>query len=450
VMKLESPSGCTRSSHTETRHPVRLRVATALALCAIASLGGVRPTTAHEVVELPAEDRALSADFDEVYRIGSLDGEVWETFGDVAGVAFDGEGNLHVLDRQASRVTVVAPDGSFLREVGGPGEGPGELRMPVAFTVMRDGRVVIADLGHRAYQIFGPDGSFQRMVSMPDGNVIRIGDLAPHPDGASILSGGGRGARVTMRGGGSDGRPEAPDSRPVDRVDLSGEVAVSTTIASGWQPPRDDEPQTLEGGGMRFSMSMAGPRTFEPPLLVGALPDGGVALSDSSAYAIEIVDGDGAPGRVLRRPIEPRPVTEGMQEAEKERRLSELEEGGGPQIRLMTTGGGGAPTAVNQDAVQEMMRGQIEQMRFYPELPVLMDLATSWTGKVWAQRRGEEPTEPGPIDVMTTDGRYMGTFRPSQAAVPDAFGPDGLAAFIELDEFDVPTVVVRRLPPVLN
>lgn len=30
--------------------------------------------------------------------------------------------------------------------------------------------------------------------------------------------------------------------------------------------------------------------------------------------------------------------------------------------------------------------------------------------------------------------------------MPDAFGPDGLAAFIELDEFDVPSVVVRRLP----
>ena len=30
--------------------------------------------------------------------------------------------------------------------------------------------------------------------------------------------------------------------------------------------------------------------------------------------------------------------------------------------------------------------------------------------------------------------------------MPDAFGPDGLAVFIELDEFDVASVVVRRLP----
>lgn len=407
--------------------------------------------SAQDVLQLPAEDRALAADFEEVYRIGSLEGEEWETFGDIAGVAFDGDGNLYVLDRQASRVTVVGPDGSFLREVGGPGEGPGELRMPTAFTVMRDGRVVIADLGHRAYQIFGADGSFQRMVGMGDGSVIRIGDLAPHPDGVSIVSGGGRSAVVSMRRGpGTGGEPEAPTTRPIDRVDVSGDRAEATPLASGWLPPRDDGPQRLEGGGMTLRMSTAGPRTFEPPLLVGVLPDGGVAFADSSAYAIKIVDGGGRPIRILRRPFEPRPVTERMKEAEKERRLAELEEGGGPRMRLMTTSGGGAPQAVSEDAVQEMMRGRIEEMQFYPELPVLRDLATSWTGKIWAQRRGGQPTEAGPIDVMTADGRYQGTFQPSRTAIPDAFGPDGLAAFIELDELDVPTVVVRRLPPVLN
>ena len=30
--------------------------------------------------------------------------------------------------------------------------------------------------------------------------------------------------------------------------------------------------------------------------------------------------------------------------------------------------------------------------------------------------------------------------------MPDAFGPDGMAAFIELDELGVASVVVRRLP----
>ena len=413
--------------------------------------GGPAALTAQEVVELPAGDRRLAADFQEVYRVGSLDGEPWETFGDIASVAFDGDGNLYILDMQASRVTVVSPDGAFLREVGGPGDGPGELRMPAAFTVMPDGRVVIADLGHRAYQIFGPDGSFQRMVSMGDGGVIRLGDLAPHPDGVSVVSGGGRSAMVSMRrGAGVEDDPQEPETRPVERADLSGDRVETTTLASGWQPPRDDEPQTLQGGGVTLRMATAGPRTFEPPLLVGVLPDGGVALSDSSGYAIEIFDGTGQAVRVLRRPFDARPVTERMEEAERARRLAELEEGEGPSLRLMTSSGGGAPRAVGGEAIREMMRTRIEEMRFYPELPVLRDLATSWNGRIWVQRRGSEPTESGPIDVLTADGRYVGTLQPSQTAFPDAFGPGGLAAFIELDDLEVPTVVVRRLPPVLG
>ncbi len=40
----------------------------------------------------------------------------------------------------------------------------------------------------------------------------------------------------------------------------------------------------------------------------------------------------------------------------------------------------------------------------------------------------------------------MGTYPTGATAMPDAFGPDGLAAFIELDELDVASVVVRRLP----
>ena len=31
--------------------------------------------------------------------------------------------------------------------------------------------------------------------------------------------------------------------------------------------------------------------------------------------------------------------------------------------------------------------------------------------------------------------------------MPDEFGPSGLVVFIEKDEFDVPVIVVKRLPP---
>jgi hypothetical protein len=419
------------------------------AVLASGASGAADGLEAQQVVDLPAEDRPLQAGFEEVYRIGSIDGDTWETFGDVAGTAFDAAGNLYVFDRQASRVTVVDRSGRFVREVGKPGDGPGELRSPMQFTVMRDGRVVISDAGHRAYQLFGVDGAFQRMVAMgEDGGTLRLGELEPHPSGDAVISGGG--TMVAMRAGPGAASTEEPTTRPIDVVSLSGDAATSRVLAEGWLPPRGD-PRTLEGGGLRFQMTTSGPRTFEPGLLYGALPDGGVAYTDTSTYSVKVVRADGTPARILRRPFRPVPVTERMMTAERERRLAELESGEGPQMRVMVGGrGAAAAQPVPQDQIREMMRNQIAQAQFYPELPVVQALATSWSGKIWVERRGSAPTDPGPIDVLTPTGQYQGTFATGATEIPSSFGPDGLAAFVELDDFDVPTVVVRRLPPVLN
>ncbi|NJD21035.1 MAG: 6-bladed beta-propeller [Gemmatimonadetes bacterium] len=410
---------------------------------------------AQQVVEIPAQDRLLPAQLEEVFRVGSMAGADWETFGDIRGVAFDAQGKLYVFDSQSSRVVVTDTKGKLVRTVGKAGEGPGELRMPVAFTVLRDGTIVIADMGHRAYQLFGPDGAFQRLVSFgPTGDMIRVGDLAPDPRGGAIFSGGGN-MMISMSRQGPGGPPALPTDRPIERISLSGADAEATLLASGWQPPRPQAGQApvvrSGGGGGNFIAAVQGPRTFEPGLLMGPLGDGGVAYSDSSAYTVKVVSSAGALQRIIRRPFTPRPVTDAMKEAEKERRLAELESGGGPQIRIAVAGpGGGAGRPVSQDAIKEMLRGQIEQLQFYPELPVLLNLKTGWSGKIWVVRRGQEPTEPGAIDVLTPAGQYAGTFAAGSMELPAAFGPDGLVAFIERDELDVPTVVVKRLPAVLR
>jgi hypothetical protein len=65
------------------------------------------PVAVQQIVELIGEDRALSADCEEVYRVSSFDRDAWETFGEIAGPAFDANGNLYIFDRQASCITVV-------------------------------------------------------------------------------------------------------------------------------------------------------------------------------------------------------------------------------------------------------------------------------------------------------------------------------------------------------
>ena len=87
--------------------------------------------SAQAVVDLPDRDRPLTVESQELYSVGSIYGDEWETFSRVAGVAFDAEGNLYILDADNYRVVKVGSDGRLLMEMGRGGEGPGEFGMPL-------------------------------------------------------------------------------------------------------------------------------------------------------------------------------------------------------------------------------------------------------------------------------------------------------------------------------
>ncbi len=408
---------------------------------------------AQEVIEVKGRDRPIDPEFEEVYRVGVVDGESWEMFAEVAQVAFDAEGNLYVFDGTAGmmrsgemRVLVFDSAGRFVREFGSSGGGPGEFNQPMGFAVLRDGTVVVSDVGHRAYQLFDASGEFQRMVRAddgPDAPSIPADAIQPDPRGGAVFAGGSVGLSV-MRA--VDGSAAPPTSRPVLRVGLEGEVVRADTVAEGWLPPRsdlEDLATTLVPAELRDALrSMAMPTVFEPRLLVGILPDGGIVHSDSSAYALKVTP-PGARGvaRIIRRPFEPEPVTPEVQREHEERTAAArraLGGTGGPKILQMV--GAREGNSPRPQATFEL------EESYYHEISVLRGLAATWDGRIWVQRRGEEPESDGPIDVLTAEGAYVGTYAVGATEMPDAFGPDGLAAFIERDELDVPRVVVRRLP----
>ncbi len=79
------------------------------------------------------------------------------------------------------------------------------------------------------------------------------------------------------------------------------------------------------------------------------------------------------------------------------------------------------------------------------EVPVVGDVE-DWEDRIWVTRRGADgDRDGGPTDIVTPDGRYIGTLAADGLQTPAAFGPDGLLAYIERDELDVPTVRVIRL-----
>lgn len=425
-------------------NPVRwMAMTTLLALWSVAS-----PLEGQEVVELPPRDRVIRPELETLYSVGALDGADWEIFGSISQVGFDAAGNLYVFDRDNFRVVVVSPEGELVRELGRQGDGPGEWRFPTTMTVLPDGRVAVADMGHRALLVHDVDGEVENTIPLGSDGSITITGFQADPRGGALIEGAG-GASFSMSVGGRE-TGDPPTTRPITRWNLDG-APSRTVVYEGWKPPaEEEEPTTVSGGGVSFRMGVGGPRVFEPRMHVGVLSDGGVAVVDSTTYRVEVVGPDGSFERILHRPFRPDPVTDRVKEAEKDRRLEALEEGEGPQMRVMVSGGGGGSAPVSQDQMKEMMRSRVEQLRFYHEIPVVSAMRAGWGDKLWIRRTDEELGEPGPMDVVSASGDYLGTIPADHLGMPGAFGPDGRVAYIERDEFDVATVVVMELPAELR
>ena len=415
---------------------------------------------AQEIVEVTGRDQRIDPDFDEVYRIGVIEGESWEMLGHVSHVAFDAQGNLYLFDRAGGmfselRVLVFDATGAFVREFGRSGQGPGEFHMPMNYAVWRDGTTIVSDMGHAAYQIFDPSGGFVRMVrssaeapgdagsGFMGASIRASAPIQPDPRGGAVYAAWwGMSRSIGGTGAGQ------PTTRPITRLDLDAEAVQVDTVVQGWLPPREvrnlfegSSNVTLEGGNTDLNQMLGGlarPSTFEPELLMGVLPDGGIVYSDSSAYALKIALPTGSVARIITRPFRPEPVTPRIEE-----RYRELRGERSQNAISIPTGSSGAPPP--EGSLSQLPSFTLVDPPFYHEIPVLRSLSTTWEGRVWVMRQGDELIGDGPIDVMTATGEYVGTYPSGATAMPDAFGPDGLAAFVELGEFDVSSVVVRRL-----
>ena len=387
------------------------------------------PAGAQQTIRLPAEDRWLEPDTEEVYRVGAaITGEEWEQFGQLAEVAFDAEGNLHVFDRQAQRIFVVGRDGKLIRELGGPGEGPGEFSTSGAMAVFADGRVVVVDLGRRGYHIFGAGGEFERWVRVAEPPaIVRISRVVAQPGVDAIIGVPTLATGMRMTGRAFDEPVRLDTSHAFERTTLSGEESQTDTIAEAWLPPIDTEGLDRKDLRNYAALPTRLLPEFSAELHWGVLPDGGVAFSDSSTYTVKIARVGSGVVRILTRAFPPEPVTARVIRAEKDRRLRRLEESARPGANL------------------QARRREIEELEFHTELSVIRGLGTTWDGRIWVLRRGDGPHDDGPIDVLAAQGRYLGSFRAGEVALPDAFGPDGLGAYVERNELGVQTVVVRRV-----
>ena len=370
---------------------------------------------------LDGRDVIVNAVTEEVFTVGSVVGDTWDTFGRVSSVHFDAQANLHIFDSQLDHILVVGPDGSLVRTVGGRGEGPGEFGYVNTVIVGRDGSSTV--MGLWQIDLLEPDGEFVRRITLdPMTTGTFRADMAL-PDGRLVTG-------EMVRYGSDDERSEGA-GRPIHLFPLDG--THPGLLYTAWELPAEAEDEDSFGRDLETGMYMrlAAGRAFEPRLDYDLLPDGRLALIDSIGYRVKLIGLDGSVTATIERPIAPLPVDDAIMEAERERYRA-------TEAALLT----GASNA--NLPIQIEMEG-VEGLTFADEVPVLYGLKVDWEDRIWVERRGPTGDDDGPTDIVTPDGEYIGTLPPDGLRAPDAFGPGGLMAYIESDDLDVPTVRVVRL-----
>lgn len=363
-------------------------------------------------------DRPIPLDgYEELWRIGGAAATEWDAFGSVGTVAFTSAGGLIIHDPRALRVVVVSPKGELVREVAGRGDGPGEFRSTHAVLVGQDDGFIVYDGIHQEFKLFSETGDFLTSVSVGANRTL---DWLRPTLTPSSRSGEAFRAVPTASG----------PSREIQRLILGDGALEIETYYEAW---RSEEQRLEDGVTISVTNLVTGEaedaEAYFPQLRMDRAPNGGLLVVDSSDYAVKIVDSAGRVVRTVCRPISPARVDGRMRRAARDLRRNAAEDYTGMPI------------------VFEAVMTAIDDMTFFPEIPVVTDLRAGWDGEVWVRRRGSDPLQAdGPIDVFSPDGAYQGSFGEGAFPMPDALGPEGLAAFVEYDRFDVATVVVARLP----
>lgn len=408
--------------------PLRLPLAAA---CLAATAAGA---AAQPQVRIPTQERVLAGTPTQVFAIGTEEGRSWEMFSTVQQLAFDRSDNLYVLDRGNTRVLVFDRTGRFVREVGKKGDGPGELQVPMSIAVLADGTLAVSDLAHRNLSLYGPDGAFRRSIPYGEDLGMFGREMYPHPAGGVV----GFSRPLGERGG--SGRITRQNS--LTRLPLTG---ASTAL---FRIPEVVNVQTTNSGSgtaQRREMRMEMARIFSPRTAWGVLPDGSLAVAHTNGYTVKIVGPDGRERRWVQRPMRTRLTTEADKENYRERRRREPPGGRGMVMIVNGGPGGGGGARAPQAPSQADVERSLANLTFADTIPAIQGLRVSAAGRIWVERTGRWFGEPGPIDIVTPEGQYIGTLQGQR--LPEAISSTGRAAYIETDdETGVERVVVRQLP----
>ena len=349
----------------------------------------------------------------EELSIGALEAEEAYQFGQISGVDVDPQGNLYIADMQAQEIRVFDATGTYLRTIGAPGAGPGELGQAINGVFVVGEELVVPDLANARISRFALSGDFLAAdrVDLAKGVPVRLD-----------ITGGGRLAGQYRNINPADSLTEAKGD-PIVTVALPGQTVDTLAVL----PP---------GQSLQMSGGQARIRPLEPEPVWDADNQGRLVTSMNDTWRLYVWGADGALGRIITLPSERRPLTDRDEQVFKDA-LREIY----------------AQAGVPGPAVENLL----SQMEFADYYPAFWSLALGPQGSVWVQhaRTGAELAgESETFDIQdvgsTTwsvfdqEGRYLGDvtfpgkYQPIRAMGDKFYG-------IARDELDVQSLKVYRI-----
>jgi hypothetical protein len=268
-------------------------------------------TLASMILALASIASAQDVQFLELHRlweVGAADDED-VIFGVISSVAVDAEGNVFVLDRQLTEVSMFSADGEYLGPVGREGEGPGEYSRVGDLFVSRPGEL----------------GVVQRMP----GRIVSVrSDGTPGQD--ILIPEAFRSAPAYFYGAARAGTGLVLSARQLSRT---GEGVRMTTALIRVGADGEEVARLVERTQVRDMAALELDEKTEAEVVWAADEYGSVYLNeDFDAYEIAVYAPDGSMVRTIRRDFEHRQRTEREKELNTPRMRIRRREGGGRSL----------------------------------------------------------------------------------------------------------------------
>jgi hypothetical protein len=318
-------------------------------------------------------------------------------------------GRIAVVELSAAEVRVFDADGRHLRSVGRRGRGPGEFQVISGLFRRSDDSLAAYDQSQRRMTYFPLVSGEPRVVrsqAVPGGrgNFDAFGAFA---DGRLLLYNPGGGFRPDLEPG--------LQWVPTEVVLLDPSDGAARTIAR--LPSR--EQFVLPGGDTRVLAPAHG--------AIRAASDDGFYWGTSDKYEIRFFDKEGNLRRILRRPMEPRPVVPAMIETWIAQNLEEVRRREG-------------------EAAVSRYRQIYDEALFGDRVPLFERAFVDGDGRLWvgSSEWPDRLAASARWSIFAPNGIWLGElYAPPQLRIVDC--RDDLVLGIWQEEGDAPFVQVHRL-----